>query len=157
MSVYLDSRRRVNEIIGQIRKPIGRSSLFNRSRLSLVPLNSWEVFASWRVRTEDRSTLLDWLGTDAPRASLILRFHDITNLMFLGSGAHSVWDVDLTPGERYRALRMPTPGRSLTAALGVRTPLGVFLPLAHAGPTHLPRESLSTDGTARTLRSLPRR
>lgn len=127
-----------------------------RTQLSLLPIGHREAYASWYVRPEDRAVALEWLGTDSVRSTLALRLQDITDLTFHGSNAHAIWDVDLGPAERYRTVSMSAPGRSLVASLGLRSMRGAFVPLAHAGPTHLPRESEAPDLPRRRLRALPR-
>jgi hypothetical protein len=114
-----------------------------RSRLSLTAIAPREAYASWSVRPDDWSTALEWLGPDAPRASLALRLFDVTDIQFRGDNAHGFRDVELGPGERHRAIGFDAPGRSFAASLGVRSPRGGFHPLAHARVCHLPREELA--------------
>lgn len=131
-------------------------SLATRTRLSLLPIGHREAYAAWYVRPEDWAVALEWLGPDAARSTLALRLQDITHLHFHGSNAHAVWDVDLAPGERFRTIVLNGPGRSLVGSLGMRSSRGVFIPLAHAGPTHLPRESDADELPRRSLRVLSR-
>ena len=130
-----------------------------RSRLSLVPISPREVYAAWTVRPDDWTAALEWLGDEAPRAALTIRMLDITDLQFDGGDAtaHSQWDIDPGLTETSRTLSVAFPGRSVAARLGVRTPRGVFLPLAHARPCHLPREALAPSEPVRRLRVLPGR
>ncbi|MBX6313043.1 MAG: DUF4912 domain-containing protein, partial [Isosphaeraceae bacterium] len=128
-----------------------------RTRLDLVALSPRELYAAWQIRPEDRATALEWLGPDASRATLALRLFDITDLLFHGTNAQGVRDVDLAFSERHRVVAFDVPGRSLTASLGLRSPRGYFQPLTFAGPTHLPRESPAHEPPTRRLIGLPRR
>jgi hypothetical protein len=128
-----------------------------RSRLSLVAISPRALHASWLVRPDDWTTALEWLGADATRAVLTIRLLDITDLLFDGEHGHAQWDIDVGFGESSRTLPLAFPGRSLAARLGVRSPRGVFLPLALARLCHLPREGLAPTEPVRRLRALPRR
>jgi hypothetical protein len=128
-----------------------------RSRLALTALNPRELYAAWSVRSEDWSTALEWLGSDATRASLVIRLHDVTDLRFHGDNAHRTLDFEVGPGERFRTIALDAPGRSLAGTLGVRSARGYLQPLAHARLCHLPREGLAPGGSGqRRINVLPR-
>lgn len=128
-----------------------------RSRLALVALGPRELYASWHVRPDDRATAIQWLGHDAVRAAVALRISDVTDIHFHGSEAHHVWDIELGHGESFRSIGLASPGRSVIASLGLKSPRGYFHPLAHAGPTHLPAEAEAPNPPTRRLQVLPRR
>lgn len=130
-----------------------------RTRLTMTPMTSREVLASWSVRPDDWRAALEWLGPQSVRAVLAIRVFDVSDLLFDGRNAHGFFDVDLGPGESHRAIPLPYPGRSLAACLGVRSPWGYFHPLAHARLCHLPKAEPAAAPAmeARRLRVLPRR
>ncbi|HEV3164107.1 MAG TPA: DUF4912 domain-containing protein [Isosphaeraceae bacterium] len=128
-----------------------------RSRLTLVALSPREAYASWHVRPDDRAQALEWLGPDATRSTLAIRLFDITHLTFNGTNAHTFWDVELPAATSFRTIPLAGAGRSLVASLGLRSPKGYLHPLAHAGPTHLPREEPTYAPPSRWLQALPRR
>ena len=126
-----------------------------RSRLTLTPLSTREVLASWSLRPDDWNAALEWVGPDAIHAVLVIRLFDITDLTFNGSNAHSSWDVDLGYGERHRTIGLTFAGRSLAAFLGLRTPTGYFHPIVHSRLCHLPREGLAPGLPVRRMRVMP--
>ncbi len=126
-----------------------------RSRLTLTPLSTREVLASWTLRPDDRNAALEWVGPDAVHAVLTIRLFDVTDLTFNGANAHKVWDVDLDHGERYSTIGLPFDGRSLAGYLGLRTPSGYFHPIVHSRLCHLPREGLAPRLPTRRLRVMP--
>lgn len=130
-----------------------------RTRLTMTPMTSREVLASWSLRPDDWRAALEWLGPESIRAVLAIRVFDVTDLLFDGRNAHGFFDVDLGPGESHRAIALPYPGRSLAACLGVRSPWGYFHPLVHARLCHLPKAEPAPAPAmeARRLRVLPRR
>jgi hypothetical protein len=130
--------------------PLGFPEL--RSRLTLTPLSAREALASWTLRPDDWNAALEWLGPEAVRAVLTIRIFDVTDLLFNGMNAHTVWDVDLNFGEHHRAVGVRFEGRSLAACLGLRTQWGYFHPIAHARLCHLPREGLAPALPVRRLR-----
>jgi hypothetical protein len=127
-----------------------------RSRLSLTPVSTREVLASWSLRSDDWAAALEWLGPDAIRAVLTVRLFDVTDLTFNGMNAHRFWDVDLGFGETFRLIGLEFEGRSLAACLGLRTQWGYFHPIVHARLCHLPRERFAPANPPRRLRVLPR-
>ncbi len=128
-----------------------------RSRLTLTPLASREVLASWSVRPDDWRAALEWMGPESVRAVLSIRLFDVTDVLFDGMNAHGSFDVDLSPGENHRTIVLPYDGRSLAACLGVRSQWGYFHPLVHARFCHLPREGAAPPSEVRRLRVIPRR
>jgi hypothetical protein len=114
-----------------------------RSRLTLTPLNSRELYAAWSVRSEDWTTALEWLGSDAARASLVIRLQDVTDLRFHGDNAHAHRDFEVGMSDQFRTIGLDGAGRSVAGILGVRSARGYFQPLAHARLCHLPREGLA--------------
>jgi hypothetical protein len=160
LRVYLDALARPASPADSRAEPSAAGAALvagGRTRLVLVAIGSREIYAAWQVRPDDRLLALEWLGPRSAYASVVLRFYDVTDILFDGTNAHAVWDVDLAPGERFRTIPIDAPGRSLAASLGLRTPRGHFHPLAHAGPTHLPREAEAANPATRWLRALPRR
>ena len=129
-----------------------------RTRLTMTPIASREVLASWSLRPDDWRVALEWLGPDSIRAVLTIRVFDVSELRFDGRNAHGSFDVDLGPGETHRAITLPHAGRSVAACLGVRSPWGYFHPLAHARMCHPPKEAPTPPpAPPRRLRVLPRR
>jgi hypothetical protein len=114
------------------------------------------VLATWHVRPEDRAIALGWLGSDAPRAALALRLHDLTDDPYLGAMAHLIEEIELSPFERARRLTIPNSGRLLGASLILKVPRGSFLPLTHAAPIPLPADDLVPRSARPRLRALSR-
>jgi hypothetical protein len=140
-------------------EPKGRPFLpaTDRSRLLVVPVGPREAFACWRVRPDDWTRALEWLGRDATRASLALRFQNITALEFHGTNAHETWDLTLHYGESQRGLWFDRAGLSLAVSLGVVSTGGAFLELTRAALLHLPSEGPSQNPPTQRLAALPRR
>lgn len=148
--------KRHREELGPRPQPLAFPEL--RTRLTMTPMSSREVLASWSLRPDDWRAALEWLGPESIRAVLTIRLFDVSELLFDGRNAHGFFDVDLGLGETHRAITLPDAGRSLAACLGVRSPWGYFHPLAHTRMCHLPREGpASPPAPPRRLRVLPRR
>ena len=130
-----------------------------RSRLTLTPVSSREVLASWSLRPDDWRSALQWMGPEAARAVLTIRLFDVTDVAYDGLNAHSAFDVDLSLAETHKVVEAPYEGRSLAACLGARSQWGYFHPLAHARICHLPRQGLApaSASVGRRLRVIPRR
>jgi hypothetical protein len=150
LRVYLGAACRLRETVN-IAEPAPGPALGARTRLTLVAIGSRELYASWHVRPDDFEAALEWFGPDAVHAVVTLRLSDITDLRFHGDNAHFFWDVELGPAEGFRVIPLGLPGRSVVASLGLRSPRGYFHPLAHAGPTHMPREGSAPEGPIRLL------
>jgi hypothetical protein len=128
----------------------------SHTRLDVIAVGPRELYATWHVRPDDRGRALAWLGADAARASWVLRFHDITAKAFHGHDPHHSWDVEVSPTEGGRGVRVESPGLSLAASLALKGPSGACLPLAYAPLLHLPRDEPAESPPDRRLRALGR-
>lgn len=109
------------------------------TRIVLLAVDPQVIHAYWVMSSDNLKNAKLLLGKDHERAEAILRFYDITYIVFNGSNAHSSFDVpvDLRTGSRY--VRLWTPEKSYCADLGLRTEDGRFFPLARSNVAETPR------------------
>jgi hypothetical protein len=121
------------------------------TRIVLLPVDPRVIHAYWVMSSDSLENAKLLLGKDYERAEAILRFYDITYIVFNGSNAHSSFDVpvDLRTGTRY--VRLWTPEKSYCADLGLRTEDGRFFPLARSNVAETPRACPSSRKEARYM------
>ena len=124
---------------GQPTKFLELPELSEHAKVVLLPVNPYLVHVYWEAAPNELEELERILGRPDPRARPVLRFYDITNIVFDGSNAHSCFDVeiDLRAGNWY--VHLWSPEKSYCADLGIRTEGGQFYRLARSNIGEAPR------------------
>jgi len=128
---------------GQPTKFLELPELSEHAKVVLLPVNPYLVHVYWEAAPNELEELERILGRPDPRARPVLRFYDITNIVFDGSNAHSCFDVeiDLRAGNWY--VHLWSPEKSYCADLGVRTEGGQFYRLVRSNIGEAPRSGPS--------------
>jgi hypothetical protein len=108
-------------------------------RVVLLPVNPYLVHVYWEVAQDDLKEIKKLLGRPALRAQPVLRFSDVTCIIFDGTNAHSQFDVDIDLGAGNWYVHLWAPGKSYFVDLGLRTQDGQFHPLARSNIAETPR------------------
>lgn len=122
------------------KKPQGKSGPDpqRESRVRLLPVDPYLVHAYWELVDEDLETLRSQLGSGGAEAKPVLRFYDITYILFDGNNAHGFFDVEIDLGARNWYVHLWSPEKSYCADLGLKTPEGRFLPLLRSNVAQTP-------------------
>jgi len=101
------------------------------------------VHAIWDVGPEVRKKIMDQGRDNLHPVRFILRFHDVTDIIFDGENSRTSFDVevDLSAKKRYVPLR--NAGRAYLAEIGTVNGTGVFSPLARSNVTETPRNGIT--------------
>lgn len=111
--------------------------------VSLARDPEW-AYVYWEVTPECEQRILGQIGADHyGRSRRILRIHDITDLEFNGSNAHSFLDIEVGPFTASWYLHMPASNRSYVIDIGLLTPNGEFILLVRSNVLHMPRANYS--------------
>ena len=108
-------------------------------RVVLLPVNPCLVHVYWEVAPDDLKEIKKLLDRPALRAQPVLRFSDITSIIFDGTNAHSHFDVDIDLGAGNWYVHVWGPEKSYFVDLGLRTEDGQFHPLARSNIAETPR------------------
>ena len=124
---------------GQASESRELSVLSERTRVLLLPVNPYLVHVYWEVAPDDLKEIRKSLGRQGRRARSVLRFYDVTDVVFDGTNAQSMIDVeiDLRAGNWY--VHLWSPDKSYCVDLGLRTEGGQFYRLARSNIGEAPR------------------
>jgi uncharacterized protein len=113
-------------------------NLAEENKLFLFPVDPYLIFSCWTIRQSDAEMGSQKISQKYQRLTPILRFFDITGIVFDGNNAHSHFDiqVDLGAGNCYVPLWRP--GRQYIADLGFSNEYGIFYPLCRSRATEMP-------------------
>ncbi len=105
----------------------------------LIARDPFHLFAYWEVTAATLDAARHQLGDEGAQAQLILR-------LFLASGAATRELRDLALGEARgrRYLPAPKPGTPVRGAVGLLSPSGLFIPLAHSHGLRIPPSEMAS-------------
>lgn len=112
---------------------------YEHARVVLLPVNPYLVHVYWEVAPDDLKEIKKLLGRPALRAQPVLRFCDITCIIFDGTNAHSQFDVDIDLGAGNWYVHVWGPEKSYCVDLGLRTEDGQFHSIARSNIAETPR------------------
>jgi hypothetical protein len=111
---------------------------YSESRVILLPVEPYLIHAYWEVTHSDIEKAKQWLGNDYRSSQAVLRFYDITNIIFDGTNAHSTFDVDIDLQSRNWYIDLWSPDKSYFVDLGFKTRDGFFLPVIRSNIARTP-------------------
>lgn len=119
-------------------RPTDLPASYGRTRLTLMEVDPYWIYAYWEVTSQDCSAALKRLGSKRGTAQWILRLLDVTGAGFRASPECKHFDVpiQLEAGNWY--INLWASGRSYCAEIGVLTPSGRFFPVSQSNVAHLP-------------------
>jgi hypothetical protein len=118
-------------------------SSYGGSRLVLMDVDPFKVFAYWELLPEDQRVATRRLGRAAASATWVLRFHDVTSALSDGS-TEDTWfdvDVDLAPGNWY--VNLWAADKRYWVELGPRASNGRFVPVCRSNLVQTPPGDVS--------------
>lgn len=112
---------------------------YGDTKVVLLPVDPYLVHVYWDVAPGELEKTKTHLGEGPQHVQATLRFYDITSIIFDGSNAHSVFDVDIELQARNWYVHLWSPERSYCVDLGFRTKDGRFVPIARSNVAETPR------------------
>ena len=109
------------------------------TKVVLLSVDPHVTHAYWVMSSDNLKNAKLLLGKDYERAEAILRFYDITYIIFNGSNAHNSFDVPIDLRAENWYVPLWSPEKSYCADLGLRTEDGRFFPLARSNVAGTPR------------------
>jgi hypothetical protein len=112
--------------------------LEGETRLVVMPVDPYEVYAYWDVAPGSADAAAVLLGASAAQHRAVLRFHDITGIDF--DGANSVWSFDIDVDLRARSyyVHLWSPGKRYCVELGLAGADARFVALARSNIVETP-------------------
>jgi len=119
------------------KSPIGPDSK-PESRIRLLLVDPYLLHAYWEIIDEDLETARSQLVSAGTQVKPVLRFYDITYIVFDGKNSHGFFDVEIDLTARNWYVHLWSPEKSYCADLGLKTPEGRLLTLARSNVAHTP-------------------
>ena len=105
---------------------------YGKTKVILLPVEPHLVHAYWEVTSDELEKAKHRLGDAHKRSQAVLRFYDVTNIVFDGTNAHSSFDVDIDLQAKNWYVSLRSPEKSYFVELGFRTEDGRFHPIARS-------------------------
>lgn len=124
----------------------------NASRIAVMTVNPNLLHIYWHISDRDLEALEGSLGESRTEARTLLRFYDITCILFDGTNAHRIFDVEVD----FQSMRWNVPiwsaDKTYLVDLGYQTSDGRFRQIARSNMVRVPRNNPSPRITERYLR-----
>ena len=111
---------------------------YSESRVTLLPVEPYLIHAYWEVSHNDIEKAKKRLGNDYKKSQAVLRFYDVTNIIFDGTNAHGTFDVDIDLQSKNWYIDLWSPDKSYFVDLGFKTSDGFFLPITRSNVARTP-------------------
>lgn len=108
------------------------------SRLELMAIDPWNVYAYWYIHASDMTKCLSRLAGKGLNAKLVLRFSDVSPKQGM-NGLHDQFDIEVTEGSDNWYVNLWRDGKHYLAEIGLRTDEGVFEALSTSNEVIMPR------------------
>ncbi len=108
------------------------------SRVVLLPVEPYLIHAYWDVTCNDIEKAKQRLGDDYGQSQAVLRFYDVTNIIYDGTNAHGFFDVDIDLQSKDWYVNLQRPDKSYFVDLGFKTGDGFFLSVARSSVAKTP-------------------
>ena len=124
----------------------------NATRVAVMAVNPYLLHVYWQISQRDLADTRGTLGKSLANARPVLRFYDITCIIFDGTNAHQVFDVEVD----LRTMKWNVPiwsaDKSYVIDLGYKTADGGFYPMARSNVIRVPRAEPSAQLAEHYLR-----
>jgi hypothetical protein len=121
-------------------------------RVTVMIINPYLLHVYWQIPSQDLEDIQGTPGKSLLNARPVLRFHDITGILFDGTNAHRIFDVEVD----LRTMKWNVPiwsaDKSYVIDLGCKAPDGRFSPMARSNVVNVPRADPSPRLAERYLR-----
>jgi hypothetical protein len=145
-----DSAPDALDSVGQLApEPIDLPESYGETRVVLLGVDPWVLHVYWEVTSGELKKARDKLGEEYGRSKAILRFYDITNIIFDGTNAHGSFDVDVDLREKKWYVHLWSPEKSYFVDLGFKTRDGQFVALVRSNTAETPSGDLAPEAEAR--------
>jgi hypothetical protein len=112
--------------------------VYSESRVVLLPVEPYLIHAYWEVTHNDIEKAKQRLGDDYGQSQAVLRFYDITDIIFDGTNAHGTFDMDIDLQSKNWYIDLWSPDKLYLVDLGFKTGDGFFLPVTRSNIARTP-------------------
>ncbi len=112
---------------------------FKETRVTVLPVEPYLVHVYWEASSDELDQLRRRLSHEYSSSEAVLRFYDVTNVVFDGTNAHSCFDVRIDLDSKSSYVHLWSPEKWYCVELGFKTKDGICLPLARSNIVRTPR------------------
>jgi len=105
---------------------------YGETRVALLPVDPYLVHVYWEITKNDVERAKSQLGKAYAGARPVLRFYDITYLIFDGNTPHHTFDVEIDLRTRNWYVPLWSPEKTYVIDIGFKTTEGLFYSLARS-------------------------
>jgi hypothetical protein len=109
------------------------------NRLVLMAIDPYWVFAYWGIHPGSIEIASSRVGDS--EALTVLRFYEVGLVEFDGTNASNTFDITIDGAEGNYYLNLWSPGKSLVADFGVKSPRGEFVAIVRSNYLRLPTDT----------------
>jgi|GEM_PF-4714333 len=113
-------------------------SLADENRLLIMPVDPYLIFSCWTIKKNDLEMLARKINREYRRLSPVLRFSDITGIVYDGFNANSYFDIEIKPEAGSCYITLWGAGRRYIADLGFINEYGIFYPVCRSNIAETP-------------------
>jgi hypothetical protein len=113
------------------------------ARVAVMPVNPRLLHVYWQISQRDLENIHHIFHEPGAKARPVLRFYDITYILFDGTNAHHVFDVEVDLRTLSWNVALWRGNKSYVVDLGYKSSDGSFYPMARSNVIHVPREEPS--------------
>ncbi len=131
---------------------------YGENRVMLLPVGPFVVHAYWEFHFRQHPSpsagfeRVKQRPQDDPRQTRpVLRFYDVSNIVFNGENAHSFFDVDIDLAVQNQYVHLWSPEKEYLAEIGFRAENDKFFPAARSNIVETPRAWPVPDGDEQYL------
>jgi hypothetical protein len=122
------------------------------TRLAVMTVNPYLLHAYWQISVPDLDQVQGALGESMEHARPVLRFYDITSILFDGTNAHETFDVEVDLRTMAWDVPIWSADKSYVIDLGYKTSDDRFYQIVRSNIVHVPRAEPSPRLADRYLR-----
>ncbi len=111
---------------------------YRETRVVFLPVEPYLVHVYWEVTSVGLEKAKRRFGGDPARARAILRFYEVTHIIFDGTNAHGSFDVDIDLLANNWYVHLWSPGKSYFVELGFKGEDGQFYAIARSNIAEIP-------------------
>lgn len=111
---------------------------YSESQVVLLPVKPYLIYVYWDVASNDIEKAEQRLGDNYGHSKAVLRFYDVTNIIYDGTNANGFFDVDIDLQSKNWYVDLWSPDKSYFVDLGFKTGDGFFFSLARSSVVKTP-------------------
>jgi uncharacterized protein len=99
-------------------------------------VEDYKIASFWKIAPWQKQLVTSYFNIDLNQRYVVFRIYDVTDIIFNGSNAHSVFEFQLPENKTYWIIKGIKPGRSYVTEVGYRLDQHQFFPILRSNAIH---------------------